>query len=153
MTIGRVEHVTFPGTGIENIPARIDTGARTSVIWASNIRVSKDGWLSFNMFDESSTYYKEHQFSTRVFSKLVVSSSMGTIQKRYKVKLPVIIKNRRINASFTLADRSQQVYPILIGRNVLRGKFVVDVKQGEALKEAERKKIERLQKMLNEDSE
>ena len=57
---------------------------------------------------------------------------------RYKVKIPVVVKGRKIKANFTLADRSAQVYPVLVGRNILRGKFVVDVKGGATLRHAER---------------
>ncbi len=33
---------------------------------------------------------------------------------------------RKLNAKFTLSDRSTQTYPLLIGRNTLRGNFLVD---------------------------
>jgi hypothetical protein len=42
------------------------------------------------------------------------------------------------------------VYPVLIGRNVLLGKFIVDVKKGKSLKEAERKRTEDLRNKLDE---
>ena len=56
-----------------------------------------------------------------------------------------MIKKRRIRAHFTIANRRTQVYPVLIGRNVLYGKFVVDVAKGTPLIEAERQRSEALQ--------
>jgi hypothetical protein len=41
-----------------------------------------------------------------------------------------------------------QVYPVLIGRNVLRGKFIVDVKRGKPLIHQERLRSMRLRQRL-----
>ena len=83
------------------------------------------------------------------FEETVVSTSSGICQKRYKIKLSIVINGRRIRASFTLANRSRVVYPVLIGRNVLRGRFVVDVTRGKPLKEAEKKRTQELRKLIN----
>ena len=55
---------------------------------------------------------------------------------------------RRIRATFTIANRQTQVYPVLIGRNVLRGKFIIDVKLGKVLSLAEKKRIAILQSQI-----
>jgi hypothetical protein len=127
ITIGRMEMLHFPELELRDVHARIDTGAKTSTVWASNIS-AKDGWLSFTLFDATSDIYSGQTIRTQQFSQLVVTSSTGVVQRRYVVKLLVEIHGRKIRGSFTLADRSSQVYPILVGRNVLRGKFVVDVR-------------------------
>jgi hypothetical protein len=54
-------------------------------------------------------------------------------------------------ATFTLADRSSQVYPVLIGRATLRGKFIVDVQMGSPLREEEEKRSMELQKGVIEE--
>ena len=128
-TIGRALRVNFPELQIVGVPVRIDTGAKTSAIWASEI-IEKDGTLSFKLFGPNSQFYTGEAISTNSYSQRKVASSFGTKQRRYIVRLLVVIEGRKIRASFTLADRSQQSYPILIGRNVLRGKFLVDVKLG-----------------------
>ncbi|MGB4957811.1 MAG: RimK/LysX family protein [Candidatus Saccharimonas sp.] len=146
VTIGRVEKVKIP-TIAERVHARIDTGAKTSAIWASNISET-GGVLQFHLFNEASDHFANEVISTSNYSQTVVASSNGATEIRYKVKLPVVLKNRRINASFTLTDRSSQVYPLLIGRNVLRGKFIVDTKQGAPLISQERRRTEHLRKGL-----
>lgn len=78
----------------------------------------------------------EHKFDA--YGQQVVATSMGHIDTRYTIKTVVKLKGRRIRATFTIADRSTQVYPVLIGRNVLRGKFVVDVQFGKSLKAKEK---------------
>ena len=128
-TIGRVEKISFPKGGIFDVPAKIDTGAKTSAIWATDIKVASEV-LSFVLLAPSSSFYTGKKISLTSFSETIVLSSNGISQKRFKVKLQVKLDGRKINAAFTLADRSRQMYPVLIGRNVLRGKFVVDVKLG-----------------------
>lgn len=125
LTIGQSEHVQLPTLGDTMMWARIDTGARSSSIWATTIRETPTGLAVRFASPEHEAYQQEQIFEH--YDKVNVSSSMGHEQKRYKIKLPVIIKGRRIKASFTLADRSSQTFPILIGRSTLYGKFIVDV--------------------------
>ncbi|HSX29775.1 MAG TPA: RimK/LysX family protein [Candidatus Saccharimonadales bacterium] len=135
--IGRVEQVIFPFIGQQPVHARIDTGAQTSAIWASVI-TQQDGRLGVVFFGKGHPLYDGvvHYFDD--FTYGMVTSSNGQAEPRYKIRLSIKLGGKRIRARFTLADRSTQVYPVLIGRNILRGKFVVDVKQGTALKTAER---------------
>jgi hypothetical protein len=144
--IGRAEVVTFPSAGGLSLHARIDTGARTSSIWASKIEERQDGlhvWLADEEHD-----INKHELVFTDYSQVVVASSTGHEQLRFKVKMPIIIKHRRILASFTLADRSNQVYPVLIGRLTLNNKFLVDVSHGDALREKEKVRSKQLQKKL-----
>lgn len=147
--IGRVELISFPSLKVGGVSARIDTGAKTSSIWATSIKARKDGGLDFILFGKSSPLYNGKKITVSSYEETVVSSSMGNIQKRYKVKLTIRINGHRIKASFSLADRSRQVYPVLIGRNVLRGKFIVDVTRGEPMLEAEINRTNELRKLLD----
>jgi hypothetical protein len=144
LTIGRAERVSFPRLGLLNIPARVDTGAKTSSVWASNIRV-KNGLVEFYLFDESSKHYSGQKIVLKSFEQRVIASSNGALDKRYVVKLLVELYGRKIRASFTLANRASQTYPVLVGRNILRGKFIVDVKQGQPVLSAERLRSQQLQ--------
>lgn len=111
----------------ENVPAKIDTGAEASSIWASKIRVDKDGTLKFSLFGPSSPFYNGKIIKCKDYKVMVVRSAMGQEQLRYRVHLPIKIKGRTINVLFSLSDRSRNSFPILIGRRTLQGKFVVDV--------------------------
>jgi len=144
-TIGRAEIVSFPELGIEDIAARIDTGAKTSAFWASRAELDDEGNLQVVFFAPEHQNYTGTVFTFDTFDSTVVASSSGHSQRRYKVQLLVRIKGKKIRAWFTLADRASQVYPVLIGRNVLTGKFVVDVKKGKVLKEEERRRSSELQ--------
>lgn len=149
--IGRAEKISFPEFDVLNIPARVDTGAKTSSVWATDIK-EYDGVLHFTLFGPQSALYTGKVCQVSQFEKTVVASSIGEPQERYKIRILIKLHGKKIRARFTLADRSQQTYPILIGRNVLRGKFVVDVQDGKPLYKEERQRSTQLQsKMAQKD--
>jgi D-alanine-D-alanine ligase-like ATP-grasp enzyme len=137
--VGKAEVISFPDNGILNVPVRIDTGATTSSLWASEIHETRNG-LSFVLFAKGHSLYTGRKIRVQQYSKRAVATSTGHMEVRYLVKLRTAMKGRRIIASFTLSDRSKQVYPILIGRNILKNKFVVDVSSGKILQEQEKLK-------------
>lgn len=145
--IGRVEQVSFPGLFPIAFHARIDTGAKKSTIWVSRAEYV-DGQLRVTFFDKGASGYTGKVVVFHQFGQTVIASSNGHKQNRFTIKLPVMVHNRRIKATFTLADRSTQVYPILIGRNILRGKFIVDVELGNPVREKERQRTIELRKNL-----
>lgn len=147
ITIGRAEKLQFEKLGIFDVPARIDTGAKTSSLWASGIRET-DGVLQYKLFSKSSPFYSGAVIKTTDFSKRIVASSTGHVQERYVVKQSVTLAGRKIRGSFTLSDRSKQAYPVLVGRNILRGKFIVDVRQGSAQLHLEKKRTLQLKQLF-----
>lgn len=126
--IGGSEEISFPSLGAEKVMAKIDTGADVSSIWCSHVK-RLDGHLECVFFGPESPYYTGQKiiFKEGEFKLSRVHNSFGHNQRRYKVKIPVTIRGRRILASFTLSDRSQKTYPVLIGRKLLARKFLVDV--------------------------
>lgn len=142
--IGRADRIDLPEQGLLRVPIKVDTGAKTSAIWASNIQ-EVDGVLRFAFFGPKSPLYTGEVHSFTEFERVVVASSIGAPQARYKITLLIKMRGKKIRASFTLADRSQQAYPVLIGRNALRGKFVVDVQSGRPDHLAEKARHTKLQ--------
>lgn len=142
--IGRAEPVTFTGLDNTTVSARIDSGARTSSIWG-DAQVNDQGELEVRFFGG-----RVEQVFTE-FERQVVASSTGHVEHRYKVRLSVTLKGRKVRAGFTIANRSTQVYPVLIGRNVLHGKFLIDVRLGEPERDAENQRIKELRQRLEEE--
>lgn len=124
--IGTTEIIGFPEIDLLNLPAKIDTGAYRSSVWASSIKETDKG-LSFKLFDKESPYYNGEKVVTKLFEKSKVRNSFGHQQERYRIKLKIMVGNKTYKTDFTLADRSINKYPILLGRELLRGRFVVDV--------------------------
>jgi glutathione synthase/RimK-type ligase-like ATP-grasp enzyme len=143
-TIGRAENIHFPEIIDASVAARIDTGAQTSSIWGS-AHETDDGRLAVTFFGEGHDHFKQDVYYFDEFDQTVVASSNGQRESRYKIKLLVVIGKRRIRARFTIADRATQTYPVLIGRNVLTNKFVVDVAQGQPDYAAEQARTKELQ--------
>ena len=110
---------------LKDIPARIDTGARTSSLWVTDLKIVNDT-AKFKMFGPSSPFYTGKTVVMPLVGKRLVTSSTGHEQDRYLVVFPIKIAGKRFRAKFTLSDRSTQSYPVLIGRNTLRGSFLVD---------------------------
>ena len=123
--IGSTEYVEVAGN--KNIPAKIDTGADSSSIWASDIIMAEDGTLVFSLFDKKSPYYTGKRFESRDYVVKSVRSSHGDTQIRYQVKLPLTLGEKSFETTFTLANRSRNTFPILIGRHTIEGVFLVDV--------------------------
>lgn len=152
--IGRAERVRLPQHGDMLIPAKVDTGADTSSIWASDVR-EHDGMLEFVLFGKGSQYYTGQTLTVQPsgYRVTTIANSFGHRELRFVVKLPVVLGGRLVRASFTLADRSSKVYPILIGRRLLKNKFVVDVAQGSPLVAEEKAELRRLLREAGIDEE
>lgn len=134
--IGRAESIVFEIHGAEQIPAKIDTGAYSSSVWASNI-TEHDGVLSFVLFDKDFIGYTGKVISTKKFSRVRVENSFGESERRYRINLKVIFCGKKFLSGFTLADRANKTYPVLIGRKLLKGRFVVDVATGNPIADEE----------------
>jgi hypothetical protein len=117
--IGSEEVISFPEVGIDSISARIDTGATTSSLGVKKIQ-ENDGVLCCTMPNQQKVCFKD-------YTKKVVKSSFGHIEERYVIRLLVNVHGRSVRTNFTLANRSKMKFPVLIGRNLLKGKFIVDV--------------------------
>ncbi len=128
--IGLKESIDLPEYGIKSVPAKIDTGADFSSIWASDISFVNNE-LSFCLFGPGNAFYTATRITTKKFEVITIKNSFGAAESRYKIKLIIRIGERNITGTFTLADRSSMSYPVLLGRKLLKGKFIVDVSQME----------------------
>lgn len=124
--IGATEYVDF-GRRAVGVPAKIDTGADSSAVWASKIRVDEDGVLKFALFGEGSPFYNGKIFKRTDFSVAKVRSTTGHEQIRYRTHFTVSIAGKKIKMLMNLSDRSNNLFPVLIGRRSISKKFLVDV--------------------------
>jgi len=136
--IGRRATAGLFELGIKKVTAKIDTGAYSSTLHAENIHVSTDeNGLSVLTFDIHPSDLLEtvnndtRMIRTHDFFMQRVRSSNGQVQERYSIKTPITIEKRRFMAVITLSDRSAMGYPLLIGRKMLRSRFIVNVELDE----------------------
>ena len=126
--IGRSEPIAFIGyEKLATIPAKIDTGAYRSAVHADNIYLDDAGHLHFTLFGNHPTCANcATEIITDKFTKASISNSFGDTEERYEVVLKVKVGAKVFKESFTLANRSKKIYPILIGRKLLNGRFLID---------------------------
>ncbi|NGP76394.1 hypothetical protein G3570_07110 [Balneolaceae bacterium YR4-1] len=128
--IGRVEVVDFPEWDLYDINAKIDTGAYTSSLHCHHIeRIHKDGkkYVRFNLLDPSHETYNEKLFELPIHKSKTVKSSNGVSEERFIVKTNLVVLGKTLEAELSLTDRSEMRYPVLIGRKLIKGHFIVDV--------------------------
>ncbi len=126
--IGSNEYIDFRRQNVLKVPAKIDTGADSSAVWASDIKLI-EGKVVFKLFGSSSKFYTGKTIVSSSFRTSLIKNTSGVKERRFKVRLSVRIKDRNIRTWFTLADRSDMIYPVLLGRRTLHKKFIVDVSQ------------------------
>jgi len=129
-TIGRYESVSFPSFELGNIHAKIDTGADSSAIHCSEIKVIKKNGvyiLAVKFLDKHHLAFNNiiHEFSNYKCKR--VKNSFGKVEERYIIKSIIKIGEREILTDLSLAKRSSMNYAVLLGRKFLKGKFLVDV--------------------------
>lgn len=109
--------------------ARVDTGAATSSISAQDITpFEKDGkrWVRFRLAPDDSDDSFEIEAPLVRYVRIRQASSQ-TLDRRPVAALTVRLGKMTEVAEFTLTDRTQMNYPILLGREFLRDVAVVDV--------------------------
>lgn len=127
LIIGEAENVTFVAKELR-LKARIDTGATTSSLGAQDLQpFERDGkkWIRFTVNDSVLGRYVD--FEKPVVRIAEIKRHGAASQERPVVNLKVMLGGIEMEREFSLADRSRYNFPVLIGRNVLRGKFLVDV--------------------------
>lgn len=130
-TIGPLTLVDLPELDIFQVPAKVDTGADSSSIWATNIK-EHNNKLSFVLFDPSSPFYTGKTVQISDYYLRSIKNSFGKSEFRYKVMLKIRVEGRKINMRFTLSNRENNKYPILVGRKSLKTKFLVDVAKSDS---------------------
>lgn len=125
-TLGRTDIVDFPNLELFNIDVKMDTGAYTSTIHCSKI-IEEGSTLRciFNSNTHKNFGKTEIVFDT--FWRTDVKSSNGYKENRYKIKSDVIFFGKTYKINLTLSTRDDMKFPVLIGRQFLKQKFIVDV--------------------------
>ena len=129
-TIGRVESVDLPEWDLFGIDAKVDTGAYTSSLHTHNITPVTKGnimYVAFNLLDPSHPDYNNRTFTVPVHKQKSVKSSNGIIQQRFIVSTKMELCGLLMPVQLSLTDRSEMNYPLLIGRRLLKNRFLVDV--------------------------
>jgi len=126
--LGRYDRVDLPELGLVNIHAKIDTGAYTCSLHCHRAQVI-DGKLEFVLLDEEHPEFTGMKFVFPRFEIRNIKNSFGEVEKRYVIQTSIKIYGEEITTEFSLSNRGSLKFPILIGRKILRDRFMIDVKK------------------------
>jgi hypothetical protein len=129
LVLGRVERVLLLPKKLP-LKAKVDTGAKTSSLNAIDLtEFERDGkdWVRFAMLNPETD--KKIFFERAVVRKTRIKQLDSDLQHRPTVKMTIMLGTMKEQVEFTLANRTGYLYQVLIGRNVLRDRFIVDVSQ------------------------
>lgn len=124
--IGRVDKIDFPKLNLNTVDVKIDTGAYTSAIHCSKI-IEKDHQLICTFESKGHPNFKSENIVFENYTHTDVKSSNGFKENRYKIKTEVIFFGKTYKINLTLSTRDDMKFPVLIGRQFLSKKFLVDV--------------------------
>lgn len=127
--VGSEEWCAFPNLGIPAIKARVDSGAKTSSLHAFNIhKFRRDGevWVSFEVHPIENNRKTVIRCEKPVIDRRIVKSSSGISEGRYVVSVPIKLGNEIWDIQLTLANRDSMGYRMLLGREAMNNRMLVD---------------------------
>ncbi|MCY1276851.1 putative ATP-dependent zinc protease [compost metagenome] len=127
--IGLREWINLPELGMVGLRAKIDTGASTSTLHASDIQpFQRDGqdWVRFTAH-LGTLVQRRHRCEAPLVSVKRIKSSNGQAQNRYVIHTQLTLGDRTWPVDFTLACRKTMRYRVLLGSKALiAGQLVVN---------------------------
>lgn len=127
--VGSEEWCGFHTLGIPAIKARVDSGAKTSSIHAFNIQVFKRNntpWVSFEVHPIQQNRKTTIRCEAPIIDRRNVKSSSGESEKRYVIRAPMRIKDFEWDVELTLSNRDTMGYRMLLGREAMHNRMLVD---------------------------
>lgn len=128
-TAGWREWASLPAIGVPWIKVKLDTGARTSALHAFDLEeFTRDGveWVRFGVRPWQDSDEDAVVVESPVHDRRQVRSSSGHVNERIVVLLDLVLHGRQVSAEVTLTNRDEMGFRMLVGREALRGSFLVD---------------------------
>ena len=129
VVVGWREWISLPELGVERIKAKVDTGARSSALHAFGMeRFTRDGasWIRFRIHPRQKSAKDEVAAEARVIDERRVKSSSGAVTLRPVILTTLSWFGETREIELTLTRRDAMGFRLLLGREALRGRFVVD---------------------------
>jgi hypothetical protein len=129
ITIGWREWVSMPDWDVAHLKAKVDTGARTSSLHAFGLEwFDRDGnpWVRFEIHPWQRSTADAVIAEAAVVATRDIRSSSGDVEHRPVVNTSIVVAGRTVTAEVTLTRRDAMGFRMLIGREALRRRFLVD---------------------------
>ena len=127
--MGWREWVALPGLGIQRVKAKVDTGARTSALHAYDIRTRRTAtgtWLRFVVHPIQREIRTEVACRARLVEERLVRSSNGRSELRPVIRTAIRVGEEEWEIDLTLTSRDVMGFRMLLGREAIRRRYVVD---------------------------
>lgn len=121
ITIGWREMISLPDLSLTEFHAKIDTGARTSALHASNItkfEQNGEAWVSF--IPDHDVLAETEVRTARILHERQITNTSGVPEGRFIIATHLRIGERKTQVELSLTDRSDMKFPVIIGRTALR---------------------------------
>ncbi len=132
LIIGSEEWCTFPDLQIPAIKARIDSGAKTSSLHALNIitfRRKNEKWVSYDVYPIQGNISVCIHCESKVIDVRSVKSSTGIAEKRFIINTSLTLGGKTWDIEVTLANRDSMGFRMLLGREAMVERMVIDPSQ------------------------
>lgn len=126
--LGWAELVEIDALNLLGVRAKIDTGARTSALHATEIRpFEREGatWVQF--LSEPGPFAEHIWCEAPIVEERCVTSSNGVEEMRYIIDVHIRLAGISYPVQLSLTDRTPMAFPMLIGRTALKRHFLVNV--------------------------
>lgn len=137
IVIGRREHISFPELNLINIVAKIDTGAYSTTIHCHDIELKNINGkqiLCFKLLDPEHSDYSDREIRFDKFQLKNFKNSFGEQEERFVVQTLIKLGKRKVRGTVSLTSRANMRYPVLVGRKLLKDRFIVNVAEEHLLK-------------------
>ena len=127
--IGWQEWCSLNNLGIPAIKAKIDTGAKTSAIHATDIVPFIDKGIlkvHFTVYPLQRNTEIQKKCVAEVIDKRGIMSSNGSQEERYVIKTQINIGQHNWEIELTLSDRDPLRFRLLLGREALNGRVIIN---------------------------
>ena len=140
LIVGSEEWCSLPGLGLPAIKARVDSGAATSSLHAFNIvPFQRDGalWISFEVHPLQNDRSVVVRHEAPVLEQRGVRNTSGISETRYVIQEELVLGVQRWPIELTLTHRDAMGYRMLLGREAMVGRVLVDPEGSHQLGEVE----------------
>jgi ribosomal protein S6--L-glutamate ligase len=145
LIVGSEEWCSLPGLGLPAIKARVDSGAATSSLHAFNIvPFQRDGelWISFEVHPLQNDRSVVVRQEAPVLEQRSVRNTSGISENRYVIREELVLGEQRWPIELTLTNRDAMGYRMLLGREAMVGRVLVDPEGSHQLGDVEQAQLE-----------
>ena len=145
--IGSREWCAFPDLGIGAVKAKVDSGAKTSSLHAFELEVfdrQGEPWVRFEIHPLQKNQRVKRITEAPVIDQRWVRSSSGEAEERYVISSQLRMGGHSWPVELTLTNRDSMGYRMLLGREAMRGRMLIDPDAAYLMGKISQAELERL---------